>query len=430
MYVKIDDSEYKEITELQFNPSADLTGSTVPVNELWVNIKTDDEIPVGSRVSLYDDNDRIWAKYWVTYSERENARFKRVHGQSALFKLGQVPLEPIMYDDVTVEDALGDVLAVIGDEYQIDDGIAQETLNGYCPKQTARVRLQWICMAVGAYIREFFDDHMSIVPYGNVISKTVKKSDVYWKPTVNYSDYVTAVVGTYYSYQEGVPSRQDKYVEVGGRTYIQMEDSVTLRNPDVPEIALENVMEISNMTLLNSSNVDAVLSRIALYNFKRMSVNMDIVDNGEVEPAQAILTYSDEDQVVTGFVKSASFKFGMRARAGIELVGCEVTDGAWLTVNYVWNEMTVGMKRFYFPVGLPYETSNPYLDVTFADGHRYVLRPINDGVSGTMQSGGNTVTEEMTVALEYLDGALYTVSADELNAIEGRYKDGDVVVYT
>ena len=47
-----------------------------------------------------------------------------------------------------------------------------------------------------------------------------------------------------------------------------------------------------------------------------------------------------------------------------------------------------------------------------------------------MQSGGNTVSEPMTVALEYLDGALYTISADELNAIEDRYKEGDVVVYT
>lgn len=430
MYVKIDETEYTEITGLEFNPSADLTGSTVPINDLWVSIRTDDEVPVGSRVSLYDDNDRIWAKYWVTYSEIENGGFKRVHGQSALFKLAQAPLEPIMYEDVTVGDALEDVLATIGDEYEIDEDIASETLNGYCPKQTARVRLQWICMAVGAYIREFFDDHMSIVPYGNVLDTTVGKQDVFWKPTVNYTDYVTAVVGTYYSYQEGVPTRQDRYVEVGGKTYIQSESSVTLTNPDVPEIALDNVVEISNVTLLNSSNIDAVLSRLALYNFKRMSVDMDIVDNGEVEPAQAILTYSDEDQIVAGFVKSASFRFGMRARASIELMGCEVRDGAWLTVNYVWNDMTIGMKRFYFPVGIPYETDNPYLDIIFEDGHRFVLRPVNDKTSGIMQSGGNTVSEPMTVALEYLDGALYTISADELNAIEDRYKEGDVVVYT
>lgn len=426
MYIVIDTTTYTEISGLEFNPVADLTGSTVPINELWVSIHTDDAISVGSRVYLYDDTDVLWAKYWVTYAEVEAFGFRRVHGQSALFKLDQNTLDPILYDGTSVASAIEAVLGGIGD-YTLDEAFDSETLSGFCPKQTARVRLQWICMAIGAYIKEFFTDRITILPYSSEPEIFVDSSRVFWKPTVQYKDYVTRIEATYYDYDEGMPSRLDDYVEANDTTYIQRSDELSVSNPDVPQIALENVMTIDKMTLLNIYNVDMVLQRQALYAYKRLTVELDIIDNGDVIPGQTITTYSAEDEIITGFVKSASFSFGMRARASLEVEACEVREGAWLTVNYVWGEMAVGMKRFYLPVGYPYSTDNPYLDVTFQDGHKYILRPVNASTSGTMVSGGVTVTEDMEVALEYFEGTLYTRSVDEITVQSDSSYGGNVV---
>ncbi len=429
MYVTIGETSYTEISNLEFNPEADLTGSTVPINELWVDVHTEDEIAVGTRIRLYDDTDVLWANYWVTYAEVEAFGFRRVHGQSALFKLDQAVLDPIIYDGDTVGTALQAVLGSIGD-YTVSEELASETLSGYCPKQTARVRLQWICMAVGAYIKEFFTDRITILPYSNEVEVFVDSSRVFWKPTVKYKDYVTRIEATYYEYDEGMPSRLDDYVEVDGTTYIQRSDELSVSNPDVPQIALENVMSIDKMTLLNINNVDAVLYRQSVYAYKRLTVELDIIDNGDVMPGQPIITYSAEDEIVAGFVRSASFRFGMRARASIELEACEIKEGGWLTINYVWGDLDVGMKRFYLPVGYPFSTDNPYLDLTFQDGHKYVLRPVNESTSGTMVSGGITMTESMEVALEYYEGTLYTRSVDEITVQSDSSYGGSVVVYS
>ena len=62
MYVTIGTETYTSLSGLKFEPETDVTGSTVPVNELEADVKTDDEIVVGSRVSLYDDLENLWAK--------------------------------------------------------------------------------------------------------------------------------------------------------------------------------------------------------------------------------------------------------------------------------------------------------------------------------------------------------------------------------
>jgi hypothetical protein len=68
MYIVIGTTTYTEISDLTFAPETDVTGSSVPVNELWASIRTDDAIEIGERVSLYDDLDQLWCKYWVTYA--------------------------------------------------------------------------------------------------------------------------------------------------------------------------------------------------------------------------------------------------------------------------------------------------------------------------------------------------------------------------
>lgn len=430
MYVKIGSRKYTEIARLQFNPETDITGSTVPVNELWVSIKTGDSIPLGERISLFDDTDKIWCKYWVTYAEVENKEFVRVHGESALRKLDSIPTEPKMYENVAAYRAMSEVLTLLGSEFEVSPKLSTRQVNGYCPKQTARVRLQWLCMAADAYVREYFNDRVQILPNQDMIETFIPKSRVFWKPSIQYDDYVTAIDVYYYAYDEDVPSRSDTYVEVDGKVYIQREDHIRLKNPNAPSIALENVVELSNMTMVDADNADMIASRLALMDFRRVTATVEVIDNGDVMPGQAVITYVDEDVVITGFVQSASFTFGLRAKASLSLVGCEVKEGALLTVNYVWQGETISMKRLFFPVGVTFETDSPYLSVSYENGHFYVLRPTLETVSGTMTAGGVTIEVQMEVALHYIDGVLYTASVDELKEVDGRYEEGILVTYS
>jgi len=418
MYVVIGSKTYTKLSNLQFRPETDVTASSVPVNELWVSIKTDDYISVGSRVSLYDDLDTLWAKYWVVYAEREEKGIMRVHGQSALMKLDTVTLDPIMYSGTSVSTALSTVLSVLGGEYTLDSSFSSATLTGYAPKQSARVRLQWICLCIGAYLKDFFGDRLEILPMDDDEVGIIPMSETYWKPKVTFRDYVTGVRATYYTYTAGTPSRTDEYVEVDGTTYIQTEAQITLTDTTVPAIATENVVEVDGMTLVNYDNVSDILSFLAKYYFKRTEVDLSCIDNGTWYPGQRVLCYTDEETMYSGYINECVFSFGLQAKADIHMTPTETQGSDVLTVLYMWEGIQVGQRMFRLPVGYEYEIDNPHIDMVLGQ-HRYVFRPTTATITGTMQSGGSTVTQQMEIALDLYENRLHVKAVDGAEVSEG-----------
>lgn len=422
MYVVINETEYTSISNLQFEPETDVTGNTVPINELWVSIKTEDTIPLSSRIELYDDIDQLWAKYWVTYAEREDEYTVRVHGESALARLETVTLEPAMYNNTAISTVLTDVLGPLNGEYELDESFAQKTVSGYCPRQSARVRLQWICLCIGAYLKNYFNDTLEILPVEDETDVIIPVDKTYWKPTITYKDYVTAVRVTYYSYTAGEPTRTDQYVEVNGVTYIETAQQATLINDDVPYGANENVVEFDGVTLVNQDNVDEVLSFMATYQFKRTEISMDIIDNGEYIPGQRVFMFTDEDHMSVGYIGACSFTFGLQAKASVRMVPVETAQSATLVITYLWNRMQVGIRVFRFPIGYRFSVQNPYIEVSM-NGHRYVFRPTVENATGVMVEEGVNITQPVKLALDQYDGYLHVLSVDEV-----KKEDNEVVI--
>lgn len=415
MYVVIGTKEYTEISKLKFEPETDVTGGTIPINELWVSVKTDDTVDLGERISLYDDADTLWAKYWVTYAEREDRYNVRVHGQSALTRIESVTMDPEMYSSASAATVLADILEPLGSgEYSIDSSFSTATVSGYAPKQSARVRLQWVCFCIGAYLKNFFNDKLQILPISDTSEKVIPLDRTYWKPKITYKDHVTAVKATYYEFTAGTPSRVDDYVEVDGTYYIQTSTEVTLTNDEAPEGARENVLEIGDVTLINEDNVDDVLSFVAKYLFKRTEAELSAVNNADYMPGERLYFFGDADQMYEGYVHSCSFSFGLQAKATMRMLPTEARESATLKITYMWGTKQVGEREFTFPVGYSYEVENPYIDITLGI-HRYVFRPASDTVTGTMVSGGVAQTVSMYVALDLHEGVLEVISVDDVN---------------
>lgn len=425
MYVKIGNTEYRSISKLQFEPEADVTGSSVPVNELWVSVRTNDDIEIGDKISLYDDLGTLWCRYWITYAEHEDRYTIRVHGQSTLMKLDTVTLEPKMYKNESVGVAIAEVLSVLGGQYTLGQEFLSKTVSGYAPKQSARVRLQWICMCIGAYLKDYFNDHLEILKIDDSEDVIIPASDTYWKPSVTYKDYVTAVRATYYSFRADVPSRTDTYVEVDGEYFIQTETQLTLVNNEVPGAALENVVEIDGVTLINQDNVSDVLSFLSKYYFKRTELDLSCINNAQYMPAQRVMCFTEQDTMYSGYINSCSFTFGMQAKSDMHITPTETRDSAKITINYMYAGNKVGIRMYQFPIDYSYEVDNPFIDVTF-NGHRYVFRPKNKTTFGIVYPAGyelNTKTEYMDIALDYTNSDLYVVSVDEFS-----FKNGNVVI--
>lgn len=426
MYIVIGTTTYTEISDLTFAPETDVTGSSVPVNELWASIRTDDAIEIGERVSLYDDLDQLWCKYWVTYAEREDAYTMRVHGQSALMKLDTVTLEPKMYANEAVGVVVAQILSSLGSAYTLDSAFNSETISGFCPKQSARVRLQWVCMVIGAYIKDAFNDQLEILEMDDEEQAIIPVEKTYWKPKVTYRDYVTAVRATYYSYVEGVPARRDNYVEADDVTYVETSAQITLTNPNVPPAAMENVVEVDGVKIINQDNVSSVLSFLAKYHFERTKVDLECVNNREFLVGQRVFYFTDPETMHSGYINGCSFRFGLQAKASMTMTPTEVRQSATLTIIYLWDDVQVGIRVYRLPVGYAYEVENPYLQTNF-NYHRYVFRPEHATISGTMTSVGRTVEEPVYVALDQHLYELDVISVDEVTRDE-EFTDGKIEV--
>lgn len=425
MYVTFGEgeTEYTSIRNLSFSPQTDLTGSAMPINELQVDIRTTDSVSIGEYVCLYDDLDNLWARYWIVYAEHIDAGTLRIRAQSPLALLDRRTMEPQMLEDEPVTNVLSDIFeSMESSEWGMDSSFDEVTLSGYVPEQTARERLQWVCFVMGAYVRTYFTDRVWIRPIDDTTT-LVPISNTFWKPTVNFADWVTAISVKVYAYTEGTPQTTDKWVEVDGTYYIQTEDTVTLTNSSAPAAAPENVVKVEGLYLLNDDNVSDVLNHLAPYYFKRTSMELDAINNAAYMPGDNLTVYADADTMYSGFVESCAFSFGVQARAKMRLTAVEDVSAAKLTILYVWNGVQVGKKEYTFPVGYGYEINNPYIDFSM-NRHRYVFRPTTAKTTGTMVAGGVEVTVQCAVALDLYKKVLKIVSVDEVT----EDSSGDVVV--
>lgn len=411
-------ADYEAIDRLSFAPSADLVGASVPINEFEADIHTEDDIAVGAYAELYDDRQRLWAAYWVSYAEHIAAGVLRLRARSDIALLDRVTMDAVYYNERPVTRVLDQIMGeAVSVPYTLDERLAGETITGFCPKQTARQRLLWVCFAIGGYVKACFNARVEILAMDDT-AKVIPLQDTYWKPSLTYGDWVTGIRATAYSFEAGEPERGDEYVEsVTGVKYIVTKSTVTLSNPEAPAAAPENIVDVDGVYLVNPQNVSAVLSRLSQWYFGRTEMDLACVDNGDFLPGNRVTAYADGEAMVTGYVTRATFAFGLQAKAALKLTAVETLPCARLVIDCVFGEIRVGRMSFTFPVGYAYAVENPWLDVALG-GVRYILRPGSATAEGVIQAGENVNTQGYAEALALEDGVLTITSVDAIEEQE------------
>lgn len=425
MYIQIGSKKYRELRNLRFSPQTDITGDSIPINGFTVDVRTGRDITVGKYVTLYDDLNQLWAKFWIVSANRLDEDFVQVEAKSSIYLLERVTLPAVIYTSATaITTALNEIFtAVPYVDYSISSAASAKTVQGYCPEQNGRERLQWICFACGLYVEQYFADRIYIKVLDQSSITEIPMDKTFWRPSVNYKDYVTAIIGTYYSFSAGTPQSGDDHVTVDGVDYIMTKTEITLSNPDVVETTPQNEVKVKNVTLLNINNVSQVLSRLSLIYFERIEVNADIINNLDYSPAQRVGITLDEKRGAVGYIESTSFTFGLQAKSDVRLVGCSLRDMYPLIIRYMNNGACIAIRRYFFPEGLLYEIENPYIDISTI-AHRYVFRPVNQYATGEIEDEENIDEEDVELALHYYGDQrlLFIYSVSEVES------DGEGVV--
>lgn len=420
MHLIIDLAEYDRLKNLSFAPGADVTGDTLPINEFSVDVITDADIATGQYAELRDELDNLWAKYWIVSARRVSESAVRVVARSELSLLDGVTLPAVMYANTTAADVLEDVMVrkagagiVAPIDYTLDSTLENIAISGFCPKQSARERLQWVCMAIGAYVKTAFNDRTEILPIEDDATP-IPVDRTFWRPSVTDGELITEVLVTAYSFTAGTPSTTDQYVtDDSGAHYIVQGQTISVENPDASAADPDNPVEIEGVYLINGDNASAILSRMAACYFRNRTVEADVIDNAEYVPGQRVAVAVSAGEMEGGNIESASFAFGKQARARLTLVAAAPVEAAKLTVEYLWDENKVHEDEYLLPAGYAYTIENPYLDITLA-AHRYIFRPEDETITGIMPALDTIVQQDVKAALHLYDGILTIISVDNV----------------
>lgn len=408
------------VDEVGFNPEADLTNDSMPINETEARIYTNDLISFGQWADLYDDNNHIFAHYWLRFAERvgrdddRQTYIVRIIGQSPLAFLEQVTMPAEMVDDDARVLIMGilDYLGPMGHDgdiissNDIDDEVGDVHITGFCPEQSARERLQWILTAAGGYALSAFNDVIAInkIPLGsNTSGVLIPVEKTFWKATIKYRDYVSKINVVGYTYTQGTPSNVDEYVTDGTTYWIQQKQVISVSNPSLPSGAPNNEIIIDGLTILTPARASIVASILANYYFNRVEIDVDVINNCEYEPGMKVMVYTDIDAIYGGYISGCDFSFGLQTKSRIHLIGTYGVDVCELTINYMWDNMMVAQRKYYLPKNTPYSITTEYLDKTFS-GHRYIFRPTILTVTGTLSSD-TTATVPVAIALDHYQGS-------------------------
>lgn len=414
MYVHIGNEDYSEIKSLSFAPDADLTGDSLPVNSFTVDVITDDEISIGATAALYDDTDVLFASYSIIYAERVQENIVRIKAESIIGVLSRRNRDLAMYENEPVTNILANLFMGLSNAYTLDSSFSGVLISGYCPPQTCRERLQWLCMVMGAYCKTAFNTCVEILPVDDSNMKSISMVDTFWRPEIVYKDYVTKITVRAYTYTQGTPDVTDEWISDGtsGDYYIQTWQDYSLTNSAAPAGAPENEVKVTDVTIINPANVSAVLSRLAAYYFNRDEINLSAINNGDYHPGDYVMAFVDDLTIRKGFIRTAVFSFGLQAKSALKLIMTGGTDSAVLIIKRMYGNTQLAREVYRLPVGYAYSFENRFIDMLL-NGHRYVFRPTTPRVEGTIASGTQTKNVAYAVALDYHENILHIVSVDD-----------------
>lgn len=416
MYIIYNDTRYRELKSLTFAPQVDILGNELVVNEFKAEIITDDDITIGKYAKLCGNSGRVWAYYRITEAQRLSQHSVTIKAQSDILILDRKTLPAMMCNNISAKTIINECFTTFGLTCDIASDLADVNLNGYLPEQTARQRLQWVCFVMGAYVQSFFNTKCTIKKIDDTITR-IPTTKTFYRPKLSYKDYVTSVTATAYSYTAGTPGNTDEWVKVGNTTYIQTSQKASLNNSDAPLDAPDNVVDLSGITIVNEDNVSGVLSRLADEYFNREQLSAEILNEGEVQPADMIGVFDGIGNTISGYVKSASFTFGHTQKSAVVLTQTTTEKAVKVTLSYRYDGIEIDREEFMFPKNTDYTLQNSYVDVTAA-GQRRVYLPLKKETKGNTGGGDTVKRVNCDIALEYQDNILSILSVDSVTQSE------------
>ena len=448
MKITIGNTTYTEIFDITFAPEVDVLSETVPINSFDAKIKTNDTINItnlGDAAILKTDNDIVFASYKLSKVKRLSDEVVQIHAEDQLSQLDTITMPAFFYNgyslDIAVYDLIRQVRTITGDEYEPSIAIQQAesypNIEGYCPEQTARERLQAICFVAGYYMLTAYHSYdVVLMPVEELFGGDpdyIEEAHVMWRPENGDQNFVTDIKGEYFLLTEIIQSlitSTTEYVTVDTPTtkyYEVLRYPFSWKNPYVSSDVPKNQLELYDNMLINYDNVDNIKARMATVYGRNggLEMTVEIVDPNTYYVVGQLVAFPTGvgREIAVGYITSQNIVFGRNIKMEMTVKVIAYRQGYYLTILKKDGNNLITWERHLMLAGHSYNLSCG--DIETGSGlNRTVFSTTHTSVSGTMPENDVEVTVQYFQVLSINGGKMYVKGA--LHA----QKLNDVVVVT
>ncbi len=310
--------EYSSIKILQ---EVDLISEAMAINTMQWSLTSKEDIEfvfqLKQPIEAYNGNNLVGVFYITDGVKKLSARKYEIPCQDAIGVLDGNDFSATIYDGYSAVALINDIVG-IDFEVEIDNSFSATAVTGYIPDCTKREALQQVLFAIGALGDTSGSKKIRVYPLPSSSVTDIPDSRQYRGGDVETDSIVTAVKVTAHTYTAGSGSSGDDVISVNGTKYVHTTAVNSITNPNVTATDKQNIIPITEATLVSSSNVAAVAQRVYDYYMRRDTLNTRIVVDDE-KPGDYASISSPWDTTIIGNIISMSLFLSNTTAADIKI---------------------------------------------------------------------------------------------------------------
>lgn len=352
-----------ELRSLSLYQAVSITSDEIEVNTADFTISSNDHVPFlfqrKQPLDLYH-NGVLQGVFYISKSRRIAASIYDIESSCMIGLLDESYHRGGIYENALFSEILADVLT--GYEYELDNGLSNVRLSGWLPYDTRRNNLAQLAFAAGAMVDTSGSSKIKVFKPKTSVTSSFDAGRVYLGSEIDTEALVTSVKVTAHTYTKNneetelfndvldgtaeisfsspahslsisggtigasgpnfaIITGTGSNVTLTGKGYTETTQIVTIDNPDVSASDIENVVEVSDATLVSLSNVNDVAQRVYDRYQRRETVNAEVVFANEM-PGDSVTIQTEFDGEKTGTLISVSADLA-RKKIGEAVILCQ-----------------------------------------------------------------------------------------------------------
>ena len=294
------------------------------------------------KIKLYN-SEKLIGSYYIDTAIRKSKKTYDIKCYDLIGILEQTKFYGGIYNGVTAGSLLQKIFGEVNVDYTVDSITSNKLIYGYMPILTRREALCWVCMATGSVCDTTHSEKVDIYRIDKAVKRVIGLESQYSGVNVENTPIVTGLKLTSYNYtsvndtvevfnetlngstlvefteplhnltisggtiiESGTNYARIKgtgsNVTLNGKVYNVSTKIIEKSNPLIGALDIQNIIEVSECTIISSNNAEEVAERVLDYYLKSKKVSAKII-LGDNDLGETVTINADFEGEITGVIE-------------------------------------------------------------------------------------------------------------------------------